>query len=84
MSWTTDDYEDILSTVGYFFCPDLEGINKGDRLHLWAKVGGDMRLVDVVAASAPYTKGKKSVYIDVFGYDFRGSVNVKKLRKIKA
>jgi hypothetical protein len=76
---TPDEIEDILTADKALFCPDLAGIKKGDRFHLWAKVGGDMQLVSVVATSDPYKTGPKAIYVDVFGYDYRGSVNVKKL-----
>lgn len=81
---TESDYDEILQAKNKLFCPDYTGIKKGDRLHLWAKVGGEMQLINVVASGEPYQRGKKSIYVDVFGYDFRGSVNVKKLRKVMA
>jgi len=80
---TISEIEDILSADKALFCPATEGIKKGDRFHMWAKVGGDMQLVSVVAIGEPYKTGPKATYVDVFGYDYRGSVNVKKLLRGK-
>ncbi len=80
---TTRDLDEIVAAGTPLFCPDTTGIKKGDRFQLWAKVGGDMQLVTVQAKDIPYRKGKSSIYIDVFGYGVRTSVNVKKLLKAK-
>lgn len=52
--------------------------------HTWQKVGGKMSLINVQIRGAPYPKvfsdGKIAAYADVYGYGFRGSVNVLKLK----
>lgn len=67
-----------------FICPDPTGIKAGDRYSLWVKTGGEMALVMVICRCAPYPvtlgNGGTALYVDVFGYGVRKSVNVKKLR----
>lgn len=78
---TEQDFDEIVATPSPLFCPAVAGIKQGQRFHLWAKVGGQFRLVNVIAASDPYQKGPKALYIRVFGYGIKErAVNVKKLR----
>lgn len=61
-------------------CPDLHTIFTGNKYFLWVKLGGELKLKDVMV-TAVYQTGKKSHHADVFGYGFRRTVNVKKLRE---
>lgn len=61
-------------------CPDLHTIFTGNKYFLWVKLGGEFKLKDVMV-TAVYKTGKKSHHADVFGYGFRRTVNVKKLRE---
>lgn len=79
---TQAEIEEIISNPSPLFCPDWTGIKRGDKLYMWAKVGGEQALVSVVVSRAPYRTGPKAVYCDVFGYGIRKSVNVKKLRRM--
>jgi hypothetical protein len=56
------------------------------RYQYWAKVGCDMELITVQVKRiyhAPYGNGRTSLYADVFGYGFKGSVQVSKLKELK-
>lgn len=52
-----------------------------------AKVGGERQSVNVVVASRPEPKdigkGRKALYVDVFGYEGRWTVQTKKIFKYK-
>lgn len=81
---TERDFDEIVATPSPLFCPATAGIKKGDRFQTWAKVGGDMQLVSVIAASDPYRKGKRATYIEIYGYDIgRRAINIKKLLAAK-
>ena len=69
-------------------CPDLASIIPGRRYLYRAKVGGERQIVNVIASTPPYQrdfgKGRKAWCVDVFGYDGKWTVSVKKLRTIIA
>jgi hypothetical protein len=57
-------------------------VNK--RYQCWVKIGGDMELLTVQVKRlyrAPYGNGRTTLYADVFGYGFSGTVQAKKLLK---
>ena len=64
-------------------CPDLASILPGKRYYCRAKIGGEMQLVKVVAKTPAYAKdygkGRKTLYVDAFGYGWTGTVQAKKL-----
>ena len=80
---TNDEIDAAIVAERPFFCPDPAGIKRGDKLSLWTKVGGEQQLVNVLVSREPYSKGKKSIYVDVYGYGVNKSVNVTKLLKEK-
>lgn len=55
----------------------------GARFIYHTKINGEMESINVTAKGEPYTKdigrGRKALYIDVFGFGFSGPVMVKKL-----
>jgi hypothetical protein len=62
--------------------PDKTGINAGSKFLLRVKRGGEMQLITVTCRGEPYTHaahGGTALYVDVFGWGYRGSVNIKKL-----
>ena len=67
-------------------CPVLESIIPGRRYLYSAKVGGERKIVNVMASTPPYQrdfgKGRKAWCVDVFGYDGKWTVPAKKLRII--
>ena len=68
-------------------CPDLASILPGSRFLYRAKIGGERRIINVKALTSPYSKdfgkGRMAMYVDVFGYGFTGSVQVKKLLTVE-
>ena len=62
-------------------CPVLEEIFPGQRFYYRAKIGG------VTVATFPYSKdygqGRETLYVNVYGYGWSGSVPVKKLMERK-
>lgn len=64
--------------------PDLAAIAPGRHFLYRAKVGGERRIINVMASTAPYPgdfgKGRKTLYVDVFGYGWKGTVPAGKLR----
>ena len=67
-------------------CPDLTLVIPGRRFLYRAKVGGERQIVHVMASTAPYPrdygKGRKALYVDVFGYEGKWTIPVKKLKII--
>lgn len=65
-------------------CPDLASIFPGRRFLYRAKVGGERQTVTVTASRAPYPrnfgKRRKSMYVDVFGYEGKWTVPASELR----
>ena len=65
-------------------CPDLASIFPGRRFLYRAKIGGERQTVPVVASCMPYPhdfgKGRKAMYVDVFGYEGKWTVLASKLR----
>lgn len=65
-------------------CPDLTTIAPGHHFLYRAKVGGERRIINVVASTAPYPgdfgKGRKTFYVDIFSYGWKGTAPAKKLR----
>lgn len=56
------------------------------RYHCWVKLGGEMELMTVQVKNlykAPYGNGRTTMYADVFGYGFKGSVQASKLKVLK-
>lgn len=81
---TDGDFDEILKTKSQLFCPDPTGIKVGDRLLMYVKIGGEMELTEVWIRRAPYHPDKrKYLYVDVYGWGIRKSVNVTKLLKRK-
>lgn len=77
---TKEDFEEIVTTKKTFYCPDQSGIKVGDKVYLRTKIGGEMQLAEVIIKRAPYhPDNRKYLYVDVFGYGIRESVNVTKL-----
>lgn len=68
-------------------CPDLASISPGSRFLYRAKIGGERQIINVKALTSPYPKdfgkGRQSMYVDVFGYGFSGSVQAKKLLTVE-
>lgn len=64
-------------------CPDLSSISPGKRYRYHAKIGGEMQLIEVMAKTSAYPKdygkGRQTLYVDVFGYGWAGTVQAKKL-----
>ena len=64
--------------------PPKTGIFAGARYLLSVKVGGETQLSSVMCKGGPYVRelggGRKALYVDVFGYGIKDSVNIKKLR----
>lgn len=67
-------------------CPDSASIIPGRRFLYRAKIGGERQIVPVMASTAPYPrdygKGRKALYVDVFGYEGKWTIPVKKLKII--
>lgn len=67
-------------------CPDLTLVIPGGRFLYRAKIGGERQIVPVMASTAPYPrdygKGRKALYVDVFGYEGKWTIPVKKLKII--
>ena len=65
-------------------CPDLASIIPGRRFLYRAKVGGERQTVTVTASTAPYPrdfgKGRKAMYVTVYGYEGKWTVPASKLR----
>jgi hypothetical protein len=65
-------------------CPDLASIIPGRRFLYRAKVGGERQTVTVTASCAPYLrdfgKGRKAMYVTVYGYEGKWTVPASKLR----
>lgn len=65
-------------------CPKINSIQPNCRYLYSAKIGGKRRLINVVCLSEPYSKdfgkGRKSLYVDVYGYGFKGTILAKKLK----
>lgn len=65
-------------------CPDLASVIPGRRFLYRAKIGGERQIINVKATTAPYPgdfgKGRKAMYVDVFGYGWKGTVPASKLR----
>ena len=59
------------------------GIFTGRHFLFYAKVGGEMQLINVIAAGEPFEavfgKGRRIVKIPVFGFGFSGDVPLKHL-----
>lgn len=59
------------------------GTFTGRHFLFYTKIGGEMQLINVVAAGEPYEadfgKGRKQVKIPVFGYGFTGEAPLKHL-----
>jgi len=54
------------------------------RYQCWVKIGGEYELITVQVKKlyvAPYGNGRTSLYADVFGFGYRGTVQAKKLMK---
>lgn len=68
-------------------CPVLEEIFPGQRFYYRAKIGGERQLISVTVATFPYSKdygqGRETLYVNVYGYGWSGSVPVKKLMERK-
>ena len=68
-------------------CPVLEESFPGQRFYYRAKIGGERQLISVTVATAPYPKdygqGRETLYVNVYGYGWSGSVPVKKLMERK-
>jgi|GEM_PF-6447467 len=77
---TQQDYNDILtSSLVQVRNPEI-----GGKYFYRAKIGGERKIVDVQVKRlfrAPYGNGRTSLYADVFGYGFSGTVQAKKLLK---
>lgn len=67
--------------------PVLASIKRGKKYFAHVKVGGESQLLNVMASSDPYKddygKGRKAFYVDVFGYDYKGSLLASKLREVE-
>ncbi|MEZ7197012.1 hypothetical protein [Pseudodesulfovibrio karagichevae] len=78
---------DAAMSSEYMKVPPKTGIFRGARFSLSTKVGGRMQLVQVVCKGEPYErtlgKGKKALYVEVYGYGVRKAVNVKKLQEVQ-
>ena len=65
-------------------CPDFEEIIPGCSFLNRAKIGGERQIINVKATTNPYPrdfgKGRKAMYVDVFGYGWKGTVPAGKLR----
>lgn len=63
--------------------PDTATISPGQRYLYRAKIGGERQLLDVITQTAPYPKdigkGRVAQYCRVYGYGWKGEVQVKKL-----
>ncbi len=64
-------------------CPVLASISPGKRYYCRVKIGGEMRLIEVMARTTAYAKnygkGRQTLYVDVFGYGWSGTIQAKKL-----
>lgn len=80
---TAEELDAVLSGKG-LKVPDETGVFRGVRCSMTAKVGGRMQWVQVMCEGEPYEReikgGKKALYVDVFGYGVKKSVNIKRLR----
>ena len=65
-------------------CPDLASIFPGRRFLYRAKIGGERQTVTVTASCTPYLrdfgKGRKAMYVTVYGYEGKWTVPASKLR----
>ena len=65
-------------------CPDLASIFPGRRFLYRAKIGGERQFINVQARTAPYPgdfgKGRKAMYVNVYGYEGKWTVPASKLR----
>ena len=63
------------------------GTFTGRHFLFYAKVGGEMQLINVIAAGEPfdadYGKGRRIVKIPVFGFGFMGEVPLKHLYTVE-
>lgn len=60
--------------------PDLSTIEVNKKYLLWVKIGGEYQLKDVQVKDIRQTS-RNAYEVDVFGYGFRKTVSIKKLRE---